>query len=238
MKSRTLQITCFSLSILLLQGIFASQSEAQFARRGGGLMAPMLGMEKVQKELGLEGDDATKVTEQVQEMQSEMRETMREIFQDSQGDREAMMKKFREINEEYAEKEKKMLKELLNEKQLKRLKQLNIQRQGVAALTNKEFADKIGLSSDLQKKISETMQEVTADMREKMREAMQDRDRDAMQKIAKEGREQAEKAVMELLSDDERRKFEEAKGEAFEFPQAPAGGRRGGGRRGRPRADF
>ena len=233
MKISRISILAIALGTVAM---FVQDASAQGGRgRGGGLggrsLLTMVENDKVQKELELEEGQI----EKIQEFAGEQREKMREEFQNLRspgGDREEMMSAMTKMREEMAKEETKTMKEVLNEKQLKRYSQLNVQLMGIRALNNSEIAKQVGLTEEEIKNVSDAF----ASNREKQTEIFQElRDsgaRDGMREKMQEMRTELEESVMKMLSDDQKEKLEEIKGEKFEFPERQ---RRGG--RNRPQ-DF
>lgn len=237
---------------------------------GGGLVG-LLGMEQVREEL--------KVTEAQQEKLRELGEKLREEVRGMFPDREATqdltpeqrrermqeaMEKFRKEAEKRAPEVEKQIAEILDKPQFKRLKQLEVQRQGVDALVRADIIQALGLTEDQQKKIKGTIEQ-----RDKEQEALGEEMRgmfeggfrdmseeqraDARKKMEALGEKrraiqsEAQKNAMGVLTDDQKAMMPNLMGEPFEFPRfegrrGPGGGPGGEGRRGgggprRPRGD-
>jgi Spy/CpxP family protein refolding chaperone len=130
-----------------------------------------------------------------------------------------------------AEQDKKIA-EILNAKQVKRLKELEIQQAGYRSLERKEVADQLKLSSAQQQQIQTI---VEAD-REAMRAAFQgfrsqngqrpsDADRQAAFQKFQEQRKATDAKLAAVLTDSQKKQFDQLKGAPFTFPQRQ---RRGG----------
>jgi Spy/CpxP family protein refolding chaperone len=178
---------------------------------GGGTMF-LLGQESIQKELKLSDEQVKKVKE-LAEKQGGGRP-------DFQGlSREEIMKKMaerRKVQDEAVAK-------ILDAKQLKRVKQLQLQQQGVRALSNAEVAKALKLTDEQKDKIK--------DIQTKAREAAGgprgDRSPEA-QKKREEARKATTEKVMGVLTAEQKTALKELQGEPFKFePRTGAGGGRG-----------
>ncbi len=238
--------------------------------------AALLGMEEVQKELKLEGDDLETVTAAVDGYNEERRSFSdrgrggrssfdRGAFQEmSDDERSEAIKKMTEEREkaaaETAKKMKKLNKEtdeilaaLLDEKQWKRLEEIQVQstlQNGlVAAMMDEDFAAKMKLSKEQAGKLEEIKkadEKAAKEVSDKMREMFSggfDRSKfgelQAMRAEASEKSDERTKKAKEtvegMMTDEQKKSLEEMKGKAFTFPErrgrGGAGGRgqRGGG---------
>ena len=231
---------------------------------GGGLVG-LLGMQQVREEL--------KVTEaqqeKLQQLGEKLREEMRGMFPDREATqdltpeqrRERMqeaMEKFRKEAEKRAPEVEKQIAEILDKPQFKRLKQLEVQRQGVDALVRADIIQALGLTEDQQKEIKETIEgrnrkqeELGAQMRgmfqgggfRDMSEEERAKAREKMEQLGEKGRalrSEAQKNAMGVLTDDQKAMMPNLMGEPFEFPRfegrrGPGGGQGGEGQGGEGR---
>jgi Spy/CpxP family protein refolding chaperone len=227
---------------------------------GGGLLG-LLGMQEVREEL--------KVTEaqqdKLRELGEKLREEMRGIFPDREATqdltpeqrRERMqeaMEKFRKEAEKRAPEVEKQIAEILDKAQFKRIKQLEVQRQGVDALLRADIIQALGLTQDQQGKIKEAIEERNKkqeELGEQMRGMFQGGFRDMseeqradarkkMEQLGEKRREiqtEAQKKAMGFLTDDQKAMMPNLMGEPFEFPRfdrrrGPGQGRGGEGQQG------
>lgn len=130
---------------------------------------------------------------------------------------------------------------LLDDSQKKRLTGIFIQAAGTRALLDNQVAESLNIDDDLKEEISGKLEDLGSGMREKMREIFENAgdDREGSMKKVQELRAEMDKEVLALLSDEQRKLFEDLKGEKVELPQMGGrgfgGGRQGGGG-GRPGA--
>lgn len=253
----------FGVTVVLASALLvslASQAQAQGQRggRGGGFGGPgggggaagLLFMAEVQKEVGV-------TKEQVDKIQAAMRELGggrgpgggdRPNFQEmSEEERTKFFEEMRKQAEERARKSEEILKANLDAKQLARLEELRIQREGAGALARAEVAAKLKLTDDQKEKIKEALASGQIDFRGGRGPGGPGAggfDREAFQKQMEEARAKREKAnadALAVLTADQKTAFEGLQGAKFEFPafggRGPGGpGGQGGGRPGRPPA--
>ncbi|MCC2671825.1 MAG: periplasmic repressor CpxP [Armatimonadetes bacterium] len=151
----------------------------------------------------------------------------RETFQNLS--QEERTKKFAELR---AQREKQIA-EILNAKQVSRLKQLEIQQAGTRALDRKDVQDALKLTADQKAKIDaaqaaerEAMQPIFQSFRGNNGQQTTDAQRDEIRKKMTEIRTGTETKVLAVLTADQKKQFESLKGAAFTFPERR--GRRGG----------
>ena len=196
--------------------------------------------EHLQEKYDATKEDMEKVAKISESAQQEIREETRAIMSDfrqmSEEERTDARKELQEVTKEITDEATKKAKEVLSKDQWKRLGQLRIQRMGTNGLNDEIMQMVLGFSKEQSEKMKslgemlrEKRQDMMSGMREKMeefagdREAMREWFTETMQKMQKE----SEKSTMEILTDEQKKKWEEMKGDAFEFP-AP---QRRGGRR-------
>jgi len=210
---------------------------------GGMGKAMLLRSDQVQKELDLSEDQVKQIREVMESARNDMRELfagVRELPEDKRRE------KFRELREEarqagQAAEEK--VGGILKEKQEKRLNEIVLQLQGLQALAGPEVAGKVGLSDKQRQEIRDTFA-AQRDMQREMFSGLRDLPRDErrkkfeeLQKKRQKLNDETEKAVMGVLTDEQKKKWQQLQGEEFEldrrslFRRGGRGGRRGGGDR-------
>lgn len=198
----------------------------------GAMGMGIVGMPPVQQELGIKPDQAGKVESIVGEMRDAM-QSLRERLQDvAPGER---MERMRELMSEANEKVESQLAEVLDENQMKRLKQIELQMRGVQAFADAKVQEALTMTAEQKAKV----QDLLADFGERQRSIMQEAQGDfagAMGKV-RELRDEIMGKAKELMSEDQIKAWGEMIGEAFEMPAfgpGRPGGGPGGGRRGGP----
>jgi Spy/CpxP family protein refolding chaperone len=218
---------------------------------GRGLNSPLmlLRSEQVQQELKLSEAQKTRLQELNEKIRAEMRERFSGTNEQSREERRARMEQMREQMQKEAETRAaetfKQVAEILEPEQLKRLKQIQLQQEGPAALRRAEVAEAIGLTAEqkaqLDKLATET-EEATRKLREGTENLSREQRRerfDELRQKSQELRDQFGKNAMALLQPEQKQKLAELFGEPFELDRSQLfqnrgreGGREGGRRRG------
>ncbi|WP_276664567.1 hypothetical protein, partial [Rhodopirellula baltica] len=201
---------------------------AMFGGRGGGSTLGLLRAEKVREELGIDEQQ----TEALKKLEEQAREQSRPDFDfrnASEEDRREFFEKMQSQREEQEKETRMQLQTVLTLEQMERLDEIGIQAQGLMALSSPEVQEALTMTEDQKKKLTEIRSGMETKMREEMREIMQSRDREKMQTAMESMRENMEKEVMAVLTAEQKKKFEEMKGDPFDL-EALRGGR--GGERG------
>jgi Spy/CpxP family protein refolding chaperone len=197
----------------------------------GGGMLMIVQNEQVQKDIELDADQK----EKLQKLSTETREAMRAKMGDMQNlsaeERRTKFEEMRKDMEESAAKTQKAVEGILLPKQLERVKQIQLQSQGTMALANPDVAKELGLTDDQKAKIKTIGEEAMKAMRDMFagggRPSAEDREKRT------KARQENEKKVMDVLTAEQKEKFEKMKGEKFDTsvlrmgPGGPGGGRRG-----------
>lgn len=213
---------------------------------GGGSDMMLLGLlrvEEVQKELELMPDQIEALQKAAQ--RGERPEFDRNASEEDR--RAAMRKRMEEMNEKAAA----QLEEVLLPEQLERGREIVLQQQGAAAFFDKEVASELELTEEQRQKIGQLQASAREKMIASMRESFGSGDREAIAKTMAEAREASLQEVLGVLTDEQREKYEEMRGEKFDLPAsamiggfrgrggpgAGGPGRRGGGGRDRGRGE-
>lgn len=191
-----------------------------FGGRGGG---SLLSIPEVQKELKIEQAQLELLNSLNQQRGSFDREAFRNMTPEQRSEAFAKMR---------AEREKKVA-EILDAKQVARLKQLELQREGVRALDRDDVANQLKLSADQKQKIDAAL----AAEREAMRSAFQgfrgqDGQRPSAEQIQAarqkmtEMRTATETKINAVLTDAQKSQWKTMQGAPFTFPERQRGPRR------------
>ncbi|MGO8744635.1 MAG: Spy/CpxP family protein refolding chaperone [Thermoguttaceae bacterium] len=206
-----------------------------FGRGMGGMQSPammwglLLRAPTVQKELNLTDDQKEKLKEYSDKAQAAMRELFAGMQDLSADERAAKMAENRKKLDGQAEEAKKTIEGILLPNQLDRLKEVALQRRGPQALADKEVQTSLALTDDQKDKIK-TIGEDTMKKAQEIRAEGGDPQeaRTKVQSLAKE----AQEKVMELLTAEQKEKFEKMKGAKLEIPPGELQFGRPGGKRG------
>lgn len=246
---RSLFNVAFCCGLMLLSSIAVAQRPGggggggrpggMFGRGGGrgevsGLA--LVGIEQVQKEIGLEGDSLTAV----QDLVSKFREASRGSFEGfgnlremSEEDRNKAFAEMREKREKLSKEYEAKLSEKLSTEQKTRLDQIVLQQQGLNALDNADVVAKLELTEDQQLQIAD-INETAAENQRKLGEELRSAGREGfaqMREKMETQRKENEEKLLGVLTAAQKAKFEEMKGKPFELDRrAMFGGGRGGDR--------
>src|SRR5262245_26717840 len=143
------------------------------------------------------------------------------------------MAEFEKQRLERTREEKAKLAEILLPNQLKRLNEIFVQVNGVAALQDEEIAKELGISDAQKAKLTEVraanQEAIGAMMRELFQGGGGGGDRDANRAKIDEARKAGDAKVLAVLTADQQKKFEVMKGKAFAMPEGAGRGGFGGG---------
>jgi Spy/CpxP family protein refolding chaperone len=222
------------LAVAAMATVALAQPDRGDRRQGFGDTAGLLllGNEAVVKELELVEDQQTKLRELGEKQRDEIRamfEGMRDLPDD---ERRAAFEGMREKIEEQAKKVQDEVNNILLPNQVARLKQIQFQQSargfgGRGGVTSGRVAEALGISEEQREQLRAKAEEIRAETDKKIAEIRKD----------------AEKQLLQVLTPEQRAKYDELMGEPFELPQGGffqrgqgGGGREGnreGGRRGR-----
>lgn len=256
MKSRSL--FCLVLTGLLV-AVAALPVQAQGGRGGGraggqgmggnmqqGPMA-LLNIPEVVRELQISGETRTKLSELVEDVMAEIRETTQSMMEDMRGggNRQEMMEKIRKEMEGINEEAMSEVRELLDEKQLKRLRELHLQRMGWTALDEADVRKELRLTDDQLDEIKSLRDKVNSERREMMQGMGRGGrggggggggggNREEMTEAQNKIQQMEEDGFKKILSSEQLQQFTAMQGAKFEFPrpgrgEGGRGGRGGGG---------
>jgi Spy/CpxP family protein refolding chaperone len=184
----------------------AGRPGGPFGGRLGGpmLMLGLLRNQQVQQEL--------KLTDQQRQRLEQLGEQWREKMR---GLRDLPPEERRQKVEGMRAEVEKQLATILNEQQMKRLKQIALQVEGYAALERPEIADQVGLTKEQRQKIRDILRQAD----EKRREAFQQGqgDRQAAFQRMREIRQWVDGEIEKLLTAEQKKKWQELVGAPFKF---------------------
>ena len=210
-------------------GGFGSRGGGSFGggRTGGGDMTmTLLRLEPVRTELEISPDQEEALTKMTEQNRQER--PSGDFRNMSEDERTEFFAKMRKQSEERTAKMKEQLEEVLFPEQLERLEQINIQLQGIAALQNAEVAKKLKMTAAQTKELEEVRNGIMEKMRDSMREIFASGNREGIREKIEKMRDDMEGDVLAVLNTDQKKKFEEMKGEPFEMPEDAMRGGRGG----------
>ncbi|MBM4091169.1 MAG: hypothetical protein FJ276_17360 [Planctomycetes bacterium] len=220
------------VALLMFTASVFAQGQRGGGQRGAGMMGMMRGMSMVQL---LQNEAVRKEIVLTEEQQSKLREMAQAAREGAGGG----MPNFQEMSDEErqklreemtkrAEETQKKLAEILDDKQMTRLKEINLQVMGARAFMLPEVSDALGITNEQREKIQTAQREAFQGL---MGGGAPD-----PEQMAK-AQEQVKETIMNILSDEQKSTFKKMVGEPFDVTQVRGAGRGGpGGEQGeRPR---
>ncbi len=215
MRTVSATVLTAGLALLLASPAFAQPPGGGFFRMMQQPNAAMLLRdEKVQTEL--------KLTDEQKEKFQKIGEKYKDDLQKAFGDRD--FKKVGELMKQAGDDAEKAAPDILKADQLKRLKQLEVQRGGLEAFSREDVQAALKLTDKQKKDIDEAKTELEKDATDMLKDAQGDREKmaDAIKKVMALRKDAVDRAV-DGLTDDQKKEWKELTGEKFEF--SPFGGR-------------
>ena len=188
---------------------------------GGGSLSMLVNRSDVQKELGLDSGQKSKLEAMADRRREEMRARFEEMRNNGGGnggppDGEAMMKEMRE-REAKASKE---LADVLKPEQMVRLKELGIQRAGNYAIMNPDVQAQLGVTDAQKKQIDDLQGKQRAAMESVMEKARNGEiERDEIRGLMEKNSKIMGDELGKLLSQAQREKLKAMAGKPFTFEQ-------------------
>jgi hypothetical protein len=228
------------LAVMLIVAAAAAQERGRgrgfggFGGRGGPQsLVSLAAQESVQKDIGLGADLVGKVATLNDEYRASREKEVPALdFQSlrdlSEAERTAKMAEYTKktaeatakLDAEYTPK----LQAIVGEGSIKRLKQIQIQSQGAAALTSAAVVTELKISDEQKKKLEDLNTEYQAKQRELFSAGGDQQERAAKQR---ELRAEQEKKAVEVLTAEQKEKFTALKGQAFDVSTLRGGRGRG-----------
>lgn len=232
-------IVVLSAAALLVAsiGLAAAQGPGGPGRRQGGMMAGRMGMmggglnllriAEVQQELKMTQPQIAKLDGAEQTLGESMRELMQGFREMAPEERQKGMVKMEELQD-------KAVAGVLDQTQLKRYKQLALQRQGAMALLRPSVAKELGITEAQRTQMQELQQQQRQARGDMPRGNFGEMTPEELRKMAQQRREQQEKnsqALLGVLTPAQKTKWTEMIGKPFKFPEMGMGMNRRGGNR-------
>ncbi len=189
------------------------------AQRGGGFggrggIGILLANKSVQDELKLDMGQVEKLTAALTKYREDNKDDFAKLRDrnTSREDREAVMKKFNEASQKVAA-------DVLKPEQLKRLKQIQVQQEGVTAFANPETQKALNLTDKQKDEVKAIVEDYTKQRNDIRQNAGGNRE-EARTKSAALRKEKME-AALKVLNDDQKKTYKDLTGEAFEVKFEP-----------------
>lgn len=205
---------------VLALAIVATGSSAAFAQgRGGGMQrgVMLLSNKSVRSELKMNDEQVAKVDAMLAEMREKHSSDFEKMRDAEPQDR---MRMSRELMQTMLEESKKPLAEILKPEQVKRFSQIELQTRGLdAMIADPTIGSSLKLSDDQKEKIKTIQQDSFTQMREIFQNSQGDREA-AMKKMTELRKETMEKGLA-VLSDEQKKAWNEAIGAPFTLVPDP-----------------
>ncbi len=184
---------------------------------GMGMMGPGLLMAPaMQEELKLDSSQVDKIRDFAQDMREKMRDQMTALQNLEGAERR---EKGEAMRREMTEKVNKALGAILKPEQLKRYHQIELQAGGPMAFADPKVQSELKLTDEQKSKLREIVTDLMGQARTAMEQGQDDRAA-AMRKVMSLRKEATAKAVA-LLTDDQKKTWNELTGKPFEMPAPP-----------------
>ena len=226
------------------RGGFGGSQQRGGSQRGAGAMLggrgvsleQLLGVEAVQKELDLleEQVDELKELGDARRGGGGERPDFSKIREMSEEERTEFFQKMRTDSEKRGKEREGKIKDILLPDQWERLQEIRLQLMGVGALLQEEIQKELKISEAQVEKMTKTVEEASSEMMAEMRELFQGGNREGIREKMEEMRKGIEDKVVGVLTAQQKKKFEEMKGDPIEI-EIPRGGNRRGGQGGQDR---
>ena len=201
--------------LLAVPALSQQRQQGQQGRGGGGFgggLAALIENVGVQQELKLDNEQVEKAkaaVDKVREKHSADRAQLQDLSQ------EERREKSRAINQAVAEETMKALADVLKPEQIKRLKQIQLQRRGAEAFTEPEVQKALNLTGEQKAKIKTIAAEAAQERRELFQGGANRGGEEAQQKMAALRKVTVEK-VSAVLTDDQKQTWKEMIGQPCE----------------------
>ncbi len=189
-----------------------------FARGGPMLMLGLLRNPQVQQELKITEEQRSKLEQLGEQLREKFRGLGQELRELSPEERENRLESLN------AEVERELAK-ILNEQQLKRLKQISLQVEGYAALARPSVAKEIGLTEGQLRQIREILREAGEKRRTLFQQGPTGDPQARFQEMRKI-RDWVDEQIGKLLTEQQKKKWQQLIGEPFKIEFQPFGGGR------------
>ncbi len=196
-----LKLSLVAALALGLTTVAQAQRQGFFPGPGGMLMNP-----GVQKELKLSEDQMSKLKDALGKVRDNHKDDFGKIQEMSNEDRQKLMKTV-------GDESRKAIAGVLDDKQMKRFKQIQWQLGGAEALNDPEVQKSLKLNDDQKKKLKTIFDDRNKKMQELFQGGNVEGGREKFQALRKETQEKANA----VLTDDQKKSWKEMKGTEFEF---------------------
>jgi hypothetical protein len=221
-------------AVAVVVALVAGDASAQRPRQGGGGfgfgrggLEQLLANESVRTELKIDKDQAAKIEEATKKFREENKD---DYDKSSFQNQDTKPEEKAEIRRKLSEKFQVVAKDLLKPEQMKRVKQIQLQQQGMQAFASEEVQKELKITDEQKEKIKTIGDDLRKDMQDLGRGGNPQETFAKIREMTKEANEKVQK----LLTDDQKKSWKELTGEPFTIQQPrrpgaerpPAGGAR------------
>jgi hypothetical protein len=206
-------------------GAEASAAEVRRAIQRANDLTELVTVEQVRKELSLNEEQAAKLKEVSDRLRAEMREQFGRLAAIS--DRDQRLAKTADWAEEFGEKVRKQLREVLAREQLVRLYQIRLQLRGaLEGLTTEFVAGRLKLGDQTNQKLHAIQEEVDGKVQALLRalaDLSPEKRGGKMREVFAQSRKlraDADEQALKLLTDEQREAFEKMQGKKFDLDRS------------------
>ncbi len=224
------------MAVLVMAGTLQAQQRIQIQVRPGGGQAiggiaatpfgrasldrlSLIRIEQVQKELKVSDEQGEKVTALVESHREKTRSKVngQDIRKMSADERRKLFTELGAKRKKVSVESEKTLAEILTEEQSSRLAQIVYQQSGIRALDLPEVQKKLKVSEEQVKKLADVKKEQVTNRAELIRNAQQNGQRRTLRDAFAEMTKKRNEALMGVLTEEQKKAFEELKGKPFEL---------------------
>jgi hypothetical protein len=216
MRSISKVVMVLGVAVLLAVPALAQQRQGQQGRGGGGFGGGLAGLIEnvgVQQELNLDNEQVGKAkaaVDKIREKHSDDRAKLQDLSQ------EERREKSRAINQAVSEETMKAVEDVLKPEQIKRFKQIELQRRGAEAFTEPEVQKALKLTGEQKEKIKTIAADAAQERRELFQGGGANRGSEEAQKKMTALRKATVEKVSAVLTDDQKQTWKEMIGQPFE----------------------
>jgi Spy/CpxP family protein refolding chaperone len=212
----------------LLLGLLVIGSSARAQFRGIKLPASvqnvmLLNTEAVQKELGLDADQIDSLAALATQMHADALEIMSGLQDLTPEEQKQAMPEMMKMITEKGRKIQAKVDGLLQPKQAARLNELSLQRRGVAALGDTQVSAALKITDEQKKKLAAIREQSAVKQKEIDRQLAKGVERAKIRATVNALRKEFNAMILAVLTDDQRKQFEQMQGARFEFPPGSRG---------------
>lgn len=178
----------------------------------------LLTLAPVQEELELDADQIDALDKLASQMHADAMEILSGLQDLTPAEQKEAMPELLKMIADKGQKLQARVDDILRPKQAARLNELSLQRRGVAALGDQQVADALKITDEQQRSLAAIRQESGVKQREIDRQLSAGVERAKIRATVNALRKEFQAKILTVLSDDQRKQFEQMQGAKFKFP--------------------